>query len=97
MEENRVLKLEIEALKLRIKQLGEENKALRLASVSIQARAEQEEEFISNTLLKRIQVLTLFCFFVIFASFLIADGFCLLIFGVCKKHDCELIQYSYVS
>lgn len=63
MEENRVLKLEIEALKLRIKQLGEENKALRLASVSIQARAEQEEEFISNTLLKRIQVLTLFCFF----------------------------------
>jgi coiled-coil domain-containing protein 6 len=56
-QENRVLKMEVETLKLRIKALIEENKSLRAASVSIQARAEQEEEFISNTLLKRIQVL----------------------------------------
>ena len=56
-QENRVLKIEIETLKLRIKSLIEENKSLRRASVSIQAKAEQEEEFISNTLLKRIQVL----------------------------------------
>ena len=33
----------------------EENKSLRQASVNIQAKAEQEEEFISNTLLKKIQ------------------------------------------
>lgn len=57
-QENRVLKMEVETLKLRIKSLIEENKSLRAASVSIQARAEQEEEFISNTLLKRIQVST---------------------------------------
>ena len=52
-----MLKIEIDTLKLRIKSLTEENKSLRRASVSIQAKAEQEEEFISNTLLKRIQVL----------------------------------------
>ena len=56
-QENRVLKIEIDTLKLRIKSLTEENKSLRRASVSIQAKAEQEEEYISNTLLKRIQVL----------------------------------------
>ncbi|KAJ6224201.1 hypothetical protein RDWZM_002746 [Blomia tropicalis] len=56
-QENRVFKIEIETLKLRIKSLIEENKSLRRASVSIQAKAEQEEEFISNTLLKRIQIL----------------------------------------
>lgn len=56
-QENRVLKIEIETLKLRIKSLTEENKSLRRASVTIQAKAEQEEEYISNTLLKRIQVL----------------------------------------
>jgi coiled-coil domain-containing protein 6 len=49
--------MEIETLKLRIKSLLEDNKSLRRASVSIQAKAEQEEEFISNTLLKRIQIL----------------------------------------
>ena len=37
--------------------MQEENKALRQASVHIQAKAEQEEEFISNTLLKKIQSL----------------------------------------
>ena len=56
-QENRSLKLEVETLKMRIKSLIEENKFLRRASVLIQAKAEQEEEFISNTLLKRIQVL----------------------------------------
>ena len=35
--------------------LTEENRILRQASVNLQARAEQEEEFISNTLLKKIQ------------------------------------------
>lgn len=52
-----MLKIEVDTLKLRIKALTEENKSLRRASVSIQAKAEQEEEFISNTLLKRIQTL----------------------------------------
>lgn len=56
-QENRVLKIELETYKLRIKSLQEENKALRQASVNIQAKAEQEEEFISNTLLKKIQAL----------------------------------------
>lgn len=54
---NRVLKVELETYKLRVKSLQEENRALRQASVTIQARAEQEEEFISNTLLKKIQAL----------------------------------------
>ena len=35
----------------------QENRNLRQASVHIQAKAEQEEEFISNTLLKKIQAL----------------------------------------
>ncbi|KAK2553444.1 Coiled-coil domain-containing protein 6 [Acropora cervicornis] len=56
-QENRVLKMELETCKIRCKQLQEENRALRQASVSIQAKAEQEEEFISNTLLKKIQSL----------------------------------------
>eukprot|EP00112_Aurelia_sp_Birch-Aquarium-sp1_P025784 Seg878.8 transcript_id=Seg878.8/GoldUCD/mRNA.D3Y31 product="Coiled-coil domain-containing protein 6" protein_id=Seg878.8/GoldUCD/D3Y31 len=56
-QENRVLKMELEMFKLRTKSLQEENKALRQASVSIQAKAEQEEEFISNTLMKKIQAL----------------------------------------
>nr|CAD7195321.1 unnamed protein product [Timema douglasi]CAD7410436.1 unnamed protein product [Timema poppensis] len=56
-QQNRVLKIELETYKLRIKALQEENKSLRQASVFIQAKAEQEEEFISNTLLKKIQAL----------------------------------------
>ena len=77
-QQNRVLKVELETYKLRVKQLQEENRSLRQASVNIvlllilysfhsrfetndtflqQARAEQEEEFISNTLLKKIQAL----------------------------------------
>lgn len=57
MQENRVLKMEIETFKLRVKSLQEENFMLRKASVNIQARAEQEEEYISNKLLKKIQSL----------------------------------------
>jgi len=56
-QQNRVLKCELETYKLRVKSLQEENKAIRQASVHIQAKAEQEEEFISNTLLKKIQAL----------------------------------------
>ncbi|XP_032228620.1 coiled-coil domain-containing protein 6 isoform X3 [Nematostella vectensis] len=56
-QENRVLKMELDTCRLRCKSLQEENRALRQASVSIQAKAEQEEEFISNTLLKKIQSL----------------------------------------
>ncbi|XP_056632140.1 coiled-coil domain-containing protein 6 [Diorhabda carinulata] len=56
-QQNRVLKVELETYKLRVKALQEENRDLKKASVIIQAKAEQEEEFISNTLLKKIQVL----------------------------------------
>lgn len=56
-QENRVLRMEVDTYKLKYKNLVEENKELRRVSVSIQAKAEQEEEFISNTLLKKIQKL----------------------------------------
>ncbi|MED6269541.1 Coiled-coil domain-containing protein 6 [Xenoophorus captivus] len=56
-QENKVLKIELETFKLKCKALQEENRDLRKASVTIQARAEQEEEFISNTLFKKIQAL----------------------------------------
>ncbi|KAM3962314.1 coiled-coil domain-containing protein 6 isoform 2-T2 [Aphomia sociella] len=56
-QQNRVLKVELDTYKLRVKSLQVENHALRQASVSIQAKAEQEEEYISNTLLKKIQAL----------------------------------------
>lgn len=57
LQENAVLKSEIEILRLRCKNLSEENRRLRQASVNIQAQAEQEEEYISNTLLKKIHLL----------------------------------------
>ncbi|KFD52138.1 hypothetical protein M514_06983 [Trichuris suis] len=57
MQQNRVLRTEVETCKLRLKSLQEENRALKQTSVLIQAKAEQEEEFISNTLLKKIQEL----------------------------------------
>ena len=57
VQENRVLKCELETYKLKIKSLQEENRHLRQDAVQIQAKAEQEEEFISNTLLKKIQAL----------------------------------------
>lgn len=53
-QENVVLKSEIEALRLKIRSLQEENLQLRKNSVNIQVRAEQEEEYISNKLLKKI-------------------------------------------
>ncbi|XP_070544636.1 coiled-coil domain-containing protein 6-like isoform X2 [Ptychodera flava] len=56
-QQNRVLKIELETFKLKCKAFQEENRELRKASVSIQARAEQEEEYISNTLLKKIHAL----------------------------------------
>lgn len=49
------LRKQIETLRQKVANLTEENKELRKNSVSIQQQAEQEEEFISNTLLKRIQ------------------------------------------
>ena len=57
IQENRVLKCELETYKLKIKSLQEDNKHLKQDAVHIQAKAEQEEEFISNTLLKKIQAL----------------------------------------
>ncbi|UJR34891.1 hypothetical protein I4U23_027669 [Adineta vaga] len=56
-QENRVLKVELETFKLRLKGSQQEIKQLKHASVHMQAKAEQEEEFISNTLLKKIQEL----------------------------------------
>ena len=74
-QENRVLKVELETYKLRLKASQQEIKQLKQfsfislfflsilfsvyfsASVHMQAKAEQEEEFISNTLLKKIQEL----------------------------------------
>uniref|UniRef100_A0A336KDP2 CSON006330 protein n=1 Tax=Culicoides sonorensis TaxID=179676 RepID=A0A336KDP2_CULSO len=56
-QQNKVLKVELETYKIRVKVLQEENRSLRQASVIIQAKAEQEEEYISNTLLKKIQAL----------------------------------------
>jgi len=49
------LRKQIELLRQKVANLTEENKELRKNSVTIQQQAEQEEEFISNTLLKRIQ------------------------------------------
>lgn len=49
------LEVQVEALKQKVAALTEENKDLRRNSVTIQQQAEQEEEFISNTLLKKIQ------------------------------------------
>lgn len=56
-QQNKVLKVELDTYKIRVKVLQEENRSLRQASVIIQAKAEQEEEYISNTLLKKIQAL----------------------------------------
>uniref|UniRef100_A0A1I8FFQ4 Coiled-coil domain-containing protein 6 n=1 Tax=Macrostomum lignano TaxID=282301 RepID=A0A1I8FFQ4_9PLAT len=55
LQEKRVLRMEVETLKLRVKALQQENLELRRNSVSIQAKAEQEEEYITNTMLKKIQ------------------------------------------
>ncbi|PAA52828.1 hypothetical protein BOX15_Mlig007292g1 [Macrostomum lignano] len=55
LQEKRVLRMEVETLKLRVKALQQENLELRRNSVSIHAKAEQEEEYITNTMLKKIQ------------------------------------------
>lgn len=57
MHENVSLKNEVEQLKNRVNSLSSENKSLKTSSASIQAIAEQEEEYISNKLLKKIQIL----------------------------------------
>ena len=57
VHENSSLKNEIEQLKTRVTSLSSENTSLKANSVSIQAMAEQEEEYISNKLLKKIQTL----------------------------------------
>ena len=51
------MKIEIDKYKIQVGALQEEIRRLRQASVNIQARAEQEEEYISNTLLKKIEEL----------------------------------------
>lgn len=56
-QQNKVLKAELDTLKIKFKVVQEENRTLKQASVIIQAKAEQEEEYISNTLLKKIQAL----------------------------------------
>ncbi|XP_054773317.1 coiled-coil domain-containing protein 6-like [Lytechinus pictus] len=56
-QENKVLKMELETYKMKCKSLVAENRELRKASVNIQAQAEQEEEYISNTLMKKIHSL----------------------------------------
>lgn len=53
--EQQSLEVQIDLLKQKVAALTEENKELRRNSVTIQQQAEQEEEFISNTLLKKIQ------------------------------------------
>ncbi|XP_030570842.1 coiled-coil domain-containing protein 6 [Drosophila novamexicana] len=56
-QQNKVLKAELDTSKTKCKVVQEENRFLKQASVIIQAKAEQEEEYISNTLLKKIQAL----------------------------------------
>ncbi|EDW18495.1 coiled-coil domain-containing protein 6 [Drosophila mojavensis] len=56
-QQNKVLKAELDTFKTKCKVVQEENRFLKQASVIIQAKAEQEEEYISNTLLKKIQAL----------------------------------------
>ncbi|CAF1220507.1 unnamed protein product [Adineta steineri] len=56
-QENRVLNIEVQTFKLRLKSSQQEIKQLKHASVNMQVKTEQEEEFISNTLFKKIQEL----------------------------------------
>ena len=49
--------IEVDMLKNEVRVLTADKKKLQEESVNIQVRAEQEEEFISNTLLKKIQEL----------------------------------------
>lgn len=56
-QENRVLRMELDTYRYKCKSLEEENRELKKARVTIQLMAEQQEEYISNTLLKKIQAL----------------------------------------
>ncbi|UJR10879.1 hypothetical protein I4U23_015066 [Adineta vaga] len=56
-QENRVLQVEVQTYKLRLKSAQHEIKQLKHASVNMQVKTEQEEEFISNTLFKKIHEL----------------------------------------
>ncbi|CAF1119793.1 unnamed protein product [Adineta ricciae] len=56
-QENRVLQVEVQTYKLRLKSAQQEIKQLKHASVNMQVKTEQEEEFISNTLFKKIHEL----------------------------------------
>lgn len=56
-QENRVLRMELDTFRFKCRSLEDENKELKKARVTIQLMAEQQEEYISNTLLKKIQAL----------------------------------------
>ncbi|CAF1163587.1 unnamed protein product [Rotaria sordida] len=56
-QENRVLQIEVQTFKLRLKGSQQEIKQLKHSSINMQVKAEQEEEFISNTLFKKIEEL----------------------------------------
>jgi coiled-coil domain-containing protein 6 len=56
-QENRVLRMELDTYRYKCKSLEEDNRELKKARVTIQLMAEQQEEYISNTLLKKIQAL----------------------------------------
>merc|ERR1719431_1723539 len=56
-QQDRVLNVELETYKLRVKSLQEENRSLRQASVHIQAKAEQEEECLTNDLSRKLNQL----------------------------------------
>jgi coiled-coil domain-containing protein 6 len=52
-----IFKAKIEQLKTKVAQLEAQNRTIRESTVRMQAKVEQEEEYISNMLLKRIQKL----------------------------------------
>ncbi|CAF0937376.1 unnamed protein product [Rotaria sordida] len=56
-QENRVLQIEVQTFKLRLKGSQQEITQLKHSSINMQVKAEQEEEFISNTLFKKIEEL----------------------------------------
>ncbi|CAF3683486.1 unnamed protein product [Rotaria sp. Silwood1] len=56
-QENRVLQIELQTFKLRLKASQQEIKQLKHSSMNMQVKTEQEEEFISNRLFKKINEL----------------------------------------
>uniref|UniRef100_A0A1I7YVL5 Mitotic spindle assembly checkpoint protein MAD1 n=1 Tax=Steinernema glaseri TaxID=37863 RepID=A0A1I7YVL5_9BILA len=57
MKERNAALISVEQMKAKVKVLENQNKSIRESAVRMQARVEQEEEYISNMLLKRIQKL----------------------------------------